>query len=1183
MPRSPFRLIALTLALTLATSLPASAQNLYWDTNGTTTGAGGTPTGTWGVNNFWNTSATGTTGGTFQTATTGTDNLFFVAGPSGASGNGNYIVTVSGSQAANGMTFQASGGSTLSSGTIGLGAGGITMNQFAFGSTGQGAVTISNSTALVLTATQTWTNNSVNTLTWGGGLNLGANTLTFAGSGNFTTTAGSLSGAGGSVVHNGSGTVILRNGSGYTGTTTVSGGGTLMIHTGKSSGNYNITNGILTDYFQSNFVFSSGLGSGSNQIQITGSSGLGGGNGTSQWTIGALNSALVWGGTFFNPTTLGFFSPADNMGPTTFGIVQLNNGLDLSGSARSINVRGASGGSAALLNSRAIITGPISGTAGSVLVKEGAGNLQFTGSNSYADGTNINNGMVWFTTRNSMPASGTVAVANGAILGVTVANSATTWVGGTGNAGIAGLTNGLGGRAGGVVSFAGNSSLLFNVAADTTESNTVSNGGATNLSIIKQGANALTLSGTNTFTGSVAVNQGALNLSGPSAFSSASITGGALNLSNDNSTTGAVSLNSGTLQLAHVNALDTASAVNALAGTLLQLRSNTAATFATPLTRLGGTGAAAGTMTLDVNRVSSGTGNQLVLNGGLSSQQDHGNENEFTFTGGNGYTLSVPTLAITRFGGGGGGGGLRLNATTTSVAIGTVSASSTQAFFFRLTGTSTGNTVGAISNPAGTVSLQKQGTGTWTLTGSNTYTGTTGITGGVLNIQHANALGTTGANTSVAAGAALEIQGGITVGPEPLSLIGTGISSGGALRNISGTNTFGGLVTLTGATRINSDAGRLILSNAGTITGTTFGLTFGGAGDISIASNIGTTTGGVTKDGAGMLTLSGSNTYTGTTAIQGGTLLFTRPASLYGGTTASWTATSINVQSGATLGLRVGGTGEFTTGNVTTLLTNLASSTSASTGMNAGSGFAFDTTNASGGSFTIADVIADSTGANGGARSVTKLGSGRLVLTGSNTYTGSTLVSAGTLALNGNLSTGTVSVAAAAWLQGTGTIAGPVNVLGTLSPGSSPGVITLGSVTLGGASTTLIEIDGVVRGTDYDGVNITGTSSSLTYGGLLSLNFGALATTGVTYDIFNFAGGFLGGYTTVTSTGAYVGTWTNLGSGTFQFVSGAQTLTFSESTGDIIVVPEPATIALAGLGLAGVAAAVRRRRMARRG
>ena len=92
--------------------------------------------------------------------------------------------------------------------------------------------------------------------------------------------------------------------------------------------------------------------------------------------------------------------------------------------------------------------------------------------------------------------------------------------------------------------------------------------------------------------------------------------------------------------------------------------------------------------------------------------------------------------------------------------------------------------------------ITKSGSGTLELSGNNSYNGATAINAGVLNIRSANALGTSGPGASVAAGAALQIQGGITTSSQPLTLNGTGISSDGALRNISGTNSYAGLVTL---------------------------------------------------------------------------------------------------------------------------------------------------------------------------------------------------------------------------------------------------------------------------------------------------------------------------------------------------------------------------------------------------
>src|SRR5205085_7342286 len=108
---------------------------------------------------------------------------------------------------------------------------------------------------------------------------------------------------------------------------------------------------------------------------------------------------------------------------------------------------------------------------------------------------------------------------------------------------------------------------------------------------------------------------------------------------------------------------------------------------------------------------------------------------------------------------------------------------------------------------------------------------------------------------------------------EALTISGTGAAGqNGALVNVSGTNNFGGLLTLGAAATISSDSGTLNLTNTGTITGATFGLTLTGAGDGNISSIIGTTSGTLTKAGTGTWTLSGVNTYTGSTTVNAGTL-----------------------------------------------------------------------------------------------------------------------------------------------------------------------------------------------------------------------------------------------------------------------------------------------------------------------
>lgn len=207
-------------------------------------------------------------------------------------------------------------------------------------------------------------------------------------------------------------------------------------------------------------------------------------------------------------------------------------------------------------------------------------------------------------------------------------------------------------------------------------------------------------------------------------------------------------------------------------------------------------------------------------------------------------------------------------------------------------------------------SITKSGSGTLILTGDNNYTGVTTVSAGILNIRHANALGSIANRTTVSAGATLQIQGGITTANESLTLNGAGfVGAGGvgiqngALVNVSGNNNYAGLLTLGAASTISSDSGTLNLTNAGTITGATFGLTLTGAGDGRIDSILGTTTGTLTKSGTGTWALTAANTSTGLVTVENGTL------QLGNGTSGSWTTAP---------GLMMAGTSRFNYQGTTT-------------------------------------------------------------------------------------------------------------------------------------------------------------------------------------------------------------------------------------------------------------------------
>lgn len=407
----------------------------------------------------------------------------------------------------------------------------------------------------------------------------------------------------------------------------------------------------------------------------------------------------------------------------------------------------------------------------------------------------------------------------------------------------------------------------------------------------------------------------------------------------------------------------------------------------------------------------------------------------------------------------------------------------------------------------GAGALLKAGTGTSTLAGVNTYGGTTTISGGVLNLRNSSALGSTAAGTTLTAGQ-LQLQGGITIGNEPLSIVGVHTGNTGALRNISGDNTYGGLVTLTGASRINSDADTLTLS--GGITGSST-LSIGGTGNTLVSGPIATGTAGLAKDGTGTLILTAANTFTGDTTLNGGTLQ-----------------------------LGNGGTGG-----------SLAVASTVALGGSAGSTLSINQSD------VVTQGVDFSGAAIGGQGGFAQIGSGTTILNAANAYKGPTTVSAGMLVINGNQAqaTGTVSVSSGATLGGSGTIGGAVAVLagGTLSPGAGVGVLTAASLSLAPSATTLAVISGTVRGSQYDGIDLTSPGGP-TYGGSLRFDFQllALVPADTTFDIFTFSGAAGGNFTSLTSTGFYAGTWSE-SAGLWSLPAGDQMLTFSPLTGDVTV------------------------------
>jgi len=217
-----------------------------------------------------------------------------------------------------------------------------------------------------------------------------------------------------------------------------------------------------------------------------------------------------------------------------------------------------------------------------------------------------------------------------------------------------------------------------------------------------------------------------------------------------------------------------------------------------------------------------------------------------------------------------------------------------------------------------TGNLVKSGAGTLILSASNSYTGTTTISNGVLVLGNTNALsgstldyssagrvsfgslsganlgglqGLTNLALTNASGAAVELN----VGGNNSSTTYSGILSGGGSLTKSGNGT----LTLSGA---SYSGGTLI--NAGALAGSTGGLQGNITNNGKLIFDQGTNgsyagmlsgSGAVNKAGAGDVTFTGDNSYTGSTWIQSGTLNLD---AILG---AAKNTTSVTVSTGATL------------------------------------------------------------------------------------------------------------------------------------------------------------------------------------------------------------------------------------------------------------------------------------------
>ena len=389
--------------------------------------------------------------------------------------------------------------------------------------------------------------------------------------------------------------------------------------------------------------------------------------------------------------------------------------------------------------------------------------------------------------------------------------------------------------------------------------------------------------------------------------------------------------------------------------------------------------------------------------------------------------------------------------------------------------------------------------------GNNSYSGGTTISTGTLQVDSNSALGT----------------GFLAITPS-----GTGVL------DLNGKALQVGALSGNSTAIIESNSGAASLTTSATSNTTYAGTIRDGSGTV-----------GLTKAGSGIFTLSGSNSNTGRTNVNGGVLALGNANALAGGGTITFG----------------GGTLQYSASNTQDYSSRIKTS---------GSAISIDTNSQN---VTFASVI-DSSNTGG----LTKQGAGTLFVNGVNTYTGDTVVEAGTLGGNGTIA-GLVTV-------GTGAF---------ISPGSAAnttGVLSVGSLDLtpGGAAVMAISGTGA---SSYD--QIVASSLVNFSNGILNINF----TQGgfQNYDFWQLLSGssFSGDLSQVNLSGSYAGTFVNLLNGEWKAdLGGGQSLSFYENNshssggkflaGQLVLVPEPSTFVIAGIGIvvAGWQSLIRRRRLA---
>ncbi len=522
---------------TTVTTIDKIGVNMSWDANATgnnlTDGAG-----TWLNANQWRDN------GVNSTWVSGSSPVFGVNGTGGAiSLTANTTVGLLAYNAFNG-TYTISGGGVL------------TVNNGLTNNSSSGSISMV--VPVILGAAQIWGGTSTGSLTSSGGINTNGHTLTIGVPGTVDMDAGGnvISGSGG-ITKNGNGRMFLGSSAPvpahtYTGTTTIN-GGSIMFSGNLGTGNLTITSGYHEYYFGGTFTRT--LGSGVGQVQILGGACGFSNNGSNGSTVRLNNNAsyeVVWGSTFFNPSTLLLQAPTDQNSST----VNFDNKLDLNGATRTISVASTTSGAGS--STLAQIVRNSSATTPAGLIKSGSGRLNLNNANTYNGGTTVQAGTLQLGNTTGLGASSGPLTVNGGLLNL---NDQTVSIGNLSGTGGTIANNGGGARTLTIGSGDGTGGTYQGVIANN------SNAGTGTIALTKTGSGTITLAGTNTYSGATAISGGTLAITGSLGATAVTVSSPAT-LSGNGNIGGNVTVNSGARHALAVAATPAAQVTRAITGTL---------------------------------------------------------------------------------------------------------------------------------------------------------------------------------------------------------------------------------------------------------------------------------------------------------------------------------------------------------------------------------------------------------------------------------------------------------------------------------------------------------------------------------------------------------------------------------------------------------------------------------------